>query len=89
MASSCRSLAYHLDLMQWCLDRAKPLLEGSDLNPSRQATQLLQGLETHSVLYMLHHSTSLAQLDHAEVLQLLNNLSVEKSIYFLFLTLKH
>ncbi|GFO26040.1 Zinc finger fyve domain-containing protein 26 [Plakobranchus ocellatus] len=78
MTNSCRSLAYHLDLMQWCLDRAKPLLEGSEINPSRQATQLLQGLETHSVLYMLHHSTSLAQLDHSEVLQLLNNLSVDK-----------
>ncbi|BFZ12118.1 hypothetical protein BsWGS_15157 [Bradybaena similaris] len=73
LANGCRRLAYHLDLLQWCLDRAKPLVEGPGLSYNRQATGLLQGLETQSVLYMLHQSTSLACLDHSEVLQLLTS----------------
>ncbi|CAL1527591.1 unnamed protein product [Lymnaea stagnalis] len=78
LAKTCRKLAYHLDLIQWCLDRAKPLLQNAEISPTRQATELLQGLETHSVLYMLHHSTSLASLDHSEVLQLLAHVSTDK-----------
>ncbi|CAG5123694.1 unnamed protein product, partial [Candidula unifasciata] len=78
LANGCRRLAYHLDLIQWCLDRAKPLVESPGFGSNRQATELLQGLETHSVLYMLHQSTSLASLDHSEVLQLLTSISAKK-----------
>ncbi|KAK7502719.1 hypothetical protein BaRGS_00005969, partial [Batillaria attramentaria] len=57
-----------------------PLLENSDLptSPSThddRATRLLHGLETHSVLFVLHRSTRLAALDSQEVLQLLQNVA--------------
>ncbi|KAH9515330.1 hypothetical protein Btru_014177, partial [Bulinus truncatus] len=79
LSSGCRKLAYHLELIQWCLERAKPLLLSSESSQSLQSTQLLQGLETQSVLHMLYHSTSLSSIDHAEVLQLLSQVTTDKS----------
>ncbi|XP_046355808.2 zinc finger FYVE domain-containing protein 26-like isoform X1 [Haliotis rufescens] len=75
LAAGCRKLAYQIDLIQWCLDRTKPLLESSGVGVTNQerATHLLQGLEAHSVLFVLHQSTTLASLDQQEVLQLLQN----------------
>ncbi|KAI8788313.1 zinc finger FYVE domain-containing protein 26 [Biomphalaria glabrata] len=79
LSASCRKLAYNLDLIQWCIDRAKPLLSNPELSQSHQASLLFQGLETYSVLYMLHHYTSFASLDHAEVLELLSHVTTDKS----------
>ncbi|XP_059160306.1 zinc finger FYVE domain-containing protein 26-like, partial [Physella acuta] len=80
LGNSCRKLAQHLDLIHWCMDRAKPILPGVGVGAPVYGSQLLQGLETHSVLHVLHHSASLTSLHHAEVLQLLTNTSAEKRI---------
>ena len=75
---------YILVLNAYC----RPLLESASASPvNEQATHLLHGLETHSVLFVLHQSTSLASLEPREVLDLLQN-SVTKQTdgehWFLF-----
>lgn len=80
LAAGCNRLAYQLSLIKWCVERARPLLENLDLPTSPathddRATRLLHGLETHSVLFVLHRSTRLAALDSQEVLQLLQNVA--------------
>ncbi|KAL8592591.1 hypothetical protein ACOMHN_026521 [Nucella lapillus] len=80
LAAGCKKLAYQLSLIKWCMERARPLLENSESVPCQptsgdRATKLLHGLETHSVLYVLHQSTQLAALDSQEVLRLLQNVA--------------
>ena len=58
----------------------RPLLENSESSYSQptygeRATKLLHGLETHSVLFVLHRSTQLATLESQEVLRLLQNVA--------------
>ncbi|ESP02327.1 hypothetical protein LOTGIDRAFT_238051 [Lottia gigantea] len=76
--SSCQKLSYQIDLIQWCLDKAKPLLESSsstNLASHERATNMLQNLSTHSVLFVLHQSTRISALNQDEVLHLLQNTS--------------
>ncbi|KAK7103379.1 hypothetical protein V1264_018289 [Littorina saxatilis] len=80
LTAGCKKLAYQLSLIKWCLERARPLLESSESATSQptygeRATKLLHGLETHSVLFVLHRSTQLAALDSQEVLRLLQNVA--------------
>lgn len=70
----CLLYLCHLDV---CV---RPLLESSESATSQptygeRATKLLHGLETHSVLFVLHRSTQLAALDSQEVLRLLQNVA--------------
>lgn len=80
LSAGCKKLAYQLSLIKWCMERARPLLESSESVPSQpsygdRATKLLHGLETHSVLFVLHQSTQLAALHSQEVLRLLQNVA--------------
>ncbi|XP_076441937.1 uncharacterized protein LOC143280973 isoform X2 [Babylonia areolata] len=80
LSAGCKKLAYQLSLIKWCMERARPLLESSESVSSQpshgdRATRLLHGLETHSVLYVLHQSTQLAALNSQEVLHLLQNVA--------------
>ncbi|XP_035827727.1 zinc finger FYVE domain-containing protein 26 [Aplysia californica] len=77
LKSTCRKLVYHLDLIQWCLERVKSGTEGPETSGSF-AIDMLRDLETHSVLHILQRFTNLASLDHAEILQLLMNLPDKK-----------
>ncbi|XP_069118425.1 uncharacterized protein [Argopecten irradians] len=74
LEAGCSKLSYQIDLIQWCLDRTKPLLkENEDGLPNHQkrAADMFLGLETHSVLFVLHQSTRICSLDQDEVFQLL------------------
>ncbi|KAL4238418.1 hypothetical protein ACF0H5_003126 [Mactra antiquata] len=74
----CNKLAYQIDLIQWCLDKAKPLLTEDTGGPEFQrASDLFKGLETHSVLYVLQNSTKLHSLDEQEVLNLLQKVPLQ------------
>ncbi|KAK3587800.1 hypothetical protein CHS0354_042763 [Potamilus streckersoni] len=75
ISKGCSKLAYHIDLIQWCLEKTKPVMSsGSEgQGPQHQrAMDLFQRLENYSVLYVLHQSTRLASLDQHEVLNLLH-----------------
>ncbi|XP_064623470.1 zinc finger FYVE domain-containing protein 26-like isoform X2 [Lineus longissimus] len=71
---ACKKLLYQVDLVQWCLEKAKPLLiaSGASMTHHDRATEMFQGLEAHSVLYVLHQSTQLSTLDMEEVLEILH-----------------
>ena len=78
----CCRLAFQVELVQWCLDKARPhLLSSSSSHPplsslhqhSHRAGDMFKGLETHSVLYILHHYTPLAALDPLEVVEILKH----------------
>ncbi|XP_053395117.1 zinc finger FYVE domain-containing protein 26-like [Mercenaria mercenaria] len=74
----CTKLAYQIDLIQWCLDKAKPLLSEDTGGPQFQrAADLFKGLESHSVLYVLQTSTKLSSLDQQEVLELLQKVPLQ------------
>ncbi|CAH1262608.1 ZFYVE26 [Branchiostoma lanceolatum] len=74
LSQACRNLAYQVQLVQWCLDKTRPLVieSGAPITHHDRASQLFQGLEFHSVLFMLHQATSLASLNQEEVLDLLH-----------------
>ncbi|XP_019625924.1 PREDICTED: zinc finger FYVE domain-containing protein 26-like [Branchiostoma belcheri] len=74
LSQACRNLAYQVQLVQWCLDKTRPLVieSGAPITHHDRASQLFQGLESHSVLFMLHQATSLASLNQQEVLDLLH-----------------
>ncbi|XP_052767439.1 zinc finger FYVE domain-containing protein 26-like isoform X2 [Mya arenaria] len=68
----CNKLAYQIDLIQWCMEKARPLMSEDSGKPQLQrAADLFRGLENHSVLYVLQNSTRLSSLDQQEVLTLL------------------
>eukprot|EP00118_Oscarella_pearsei_P023927 m.293509 g.293509 ORF g.293509 m.293509 type:complete len:1273 (+) comp40739_c0_seq9:44-3862(+) len=69
---ACRKLAYQTQLVQWCLEKARPLLT-EPTSPGGQTIfcQMFEGLESHSVLYVLHRCTSLAHLCPEDVIELL------------------
>ena len=82
----CCRLAFQVELVQWCLDKARPHLipttSSSSHHPppptsthqhSHRAGDMFKGLETHSVLYILHHYTPLPALDHLEVVEILKH----------------
>ncbi|KAK3720745.1 hypothetical protein QZH41_014200, partial [Actinostola sp. cb2023] len=70
---ACQKLAYQVQLVQWCLEKAGLLLASSEAGSTnhQQASEMFQGLESHSVLRVLHKSISLAQLPEKEVFALL------------------
>lgn len=70
---ACQKLAYQVQLVQWCTEKARPLLASSESGSTRhqQASEMFQGLESHSVLHVLHKSVSLAHLPEKEVFELL------------------
>ncbi|XP_048586399.1 zinc finger FYVE domain-containing protein 26-like isoform X2 [Nematostella vectensis] len=70
---ACQKLAYQVQLVQWCLEKAQPLLASAESGSTRhqQASQMFQGLESHSVLHVLDRSISLAHLPEKEVFSLL------------------
>eukprot|EP00058_Branchiostoma_floridae_P025167 XP_002610657.1 hypothetical protein BRAFLDRAFT_65848 [Branchiostoma floridae] len=74
LSQACRNLAYQVQLVQWCLDKTRPLVieSGAPTTHHDRASELFQGLEFHSVLFMLHQATSLARLNQEEVLDLLH-----------------
>lgn len=61
--------------MEWCLKKVQLTLPlhspGISLTQLTKASEMFQGLESHSVLYVLHHSTPLGQLDPEEVVEVL------------------
>ncbi|KAH3847795.1 hypothetical protein DPMN_090125 [Dreissena polymorpha] len=68
----CKKLAYQIDLIQWCVEKARPLMKEDVSGPRlSRSVDLFRGLESHSVLYVLNTSTRLSALDQGEVLQLL------------------
>ena len=74
----CCRLAFQVELVQWCLDKTRPHLHPPPSTPhhshtSHRAGDMFKGLETHSVLYILHHYTPLAALDHLEVIEILKH----------------
>ncbi|KAK3093553.1 hypothetical protein FSP39_017239 [Pinctada imbricata] len=72
--SGCSKLAYQIDLIQWCLEKTKPLLSPLDSTAQthqQRAAVMFHFLENHSVLYVLHQSTRIGALDQGEVLKLL------------------
>ena len=80
----CCRLAFQVELVQWCLDKTRPHLRSStstsSLPPtstphhhSHRAGDMFKGLETHSVLYILHHYTPLSALDPLEVVEILKH----------------
>ncbi|KAK6181134.1 hypothetical protein SNE40_009062 [Patella caerulea] len=78
LTASCKRLSYQIDLIQWCLEKAKPLIESSSntsMASHERATNMLQNLSTHSVLFVLHQSTRISALNPDEVLRLLQNTS--------------
>ncbi|XP_078590684.1 zinc finger FYVE domain-containing protein 26-like isoform X2 [Branchiostoma floridae x Branchiostoma japonicum] len=74
LSQACRNLAYQVQLVQWCLDKTRPLVieSGAPTTHHDRASELFQGLEFHSVLFVLHQATSLARLNQEEVLDLLH-----------------
>lgn len=70
---ACQKLAYQVQLVQWCTEKARPLLATSESGSTRhqQASEMFQGLESHSVLHVLHKSVNLANLQEKEVFELL------------------
>ncbi len=73
--SACWRLAYQVHLVEWCLQKVQLTLplpaSGISLTQLTKASEMFQGLESHSVLYVLHHSTPLGQLDPEEVVEVL------------------
>ena len=78
----CCQLAFQVELVQWCLEKTRPHLHSAHLTTSsshtstphlhhHRAGDMFKGLETHSVLYILHHYTPLAALDSLEVVEIL------------------
>ena len=61
--------------MEWCLQKVQLTLplpgSSTPLAQLTKASEMFQGLESHSVLYVLHHSTPLGQLDPEEVVEVL------------------
>ena len=61
--------------MEWCLQKVQLTLplpgSGVPLTQLTKASEMFQGLESHSVLYVLYHSTPLGQLDPEEVVEVL------------------
>lgn len=70
---ACQKLAYQVQLVQWCTEKARPLLASSESGSTRhqRASEMFQGLESHSVLHVLHKSVNLAHLPEKEVFELL------------------
>ena len=56
---------------QWMIYFYRPFLQLHSTPFQSKATEMFDGLETHSVLYVLHHSTPLACLNPAEVIEIL------------------
>ncbi|XP_076098495.1 uncharacterized protein LOC143068375 isoform X2 [Mytilus galloprovincialis] len=78
LQTGCSKLAYQIDLIQWCLDKTKPLVaEVSLTNQHQRAADMFTGLENHSVLYVLHQSTRIASLNQQEVLDILQKSPLE------------
>ncbi|KAL5009258.1 hypothetical protein ScPMuIL_014839 [Solemya velum] len=73
LSTGCNQLAYQIDLIQWCLDKTKPLVEMTKTSKvhHQRAADMFRGFENHSVLYVLHHATKLSSLNQQEVLSLL------------------
>ncbi|OWF55424.1 Zinc finger FYVE domain-containing protein 26 [Mizuhopecten yessoensis] len=74
LEAGCSKLSYQIDLIQWCLDRTKPLLKENEdglTSHQKRAADMFLGLETHSVLFVLHRSTRISSLDQEEVFHLL------------------
>jgi zinc finger FYVE domain-containing protein 26 len=69
---ACQKLAHQTQLVQWCLDKTRPLMLGSSSSCSNTTfNELFDGLEGHSVLYVLHRCTPLAALAPDDVVELL------------------
>jgi zinc finger FYVE domain-containing protein 26 len=68
--NGCCKLAFQIGLVDWCLQKARPFLPDSSSLPS-SAGDVFQGLKSHSILYVLHHSTPLSSLNPTEVIEIL------------------
>ncbi|XP_077991490.1 zinc finger FYVE domain-containing protein 26-like [Glandiceps talaboti] len=72
LEQACNKLAYQVQLVQWCLQKAQPIVTASDSSSQHQrASHMFHGLENHSILYVLHKSLYLADLDEKLVLDIL------------------
>ncbi|KAL3872697.1 hypothetical protein ACJMK2_035906 [Sinanodonta woodiana] len=81
ISKGCSKLAYHIDLIHWCLEKTRPVISARSVGgqgPQHQrAMDLFQRLENYSVLYVLYQSTRLASLDQHEVLNLLHKIPLQ------------
>nr|XP_054759360.1 zinc finger FYVE domain-containing protein 26-like [Lytechinus pictus] len=75
LQQACHRLHHDVQLIQWCLDKVKPLIAkyDGDLCLEQKATAMFQGSDSHSVLRLLYHFTDLSKIDHMEGLQILNS----------------
>ncbi|XP_038075266.1 zinc finger FYVE domain-containing protein 26-like isoform X2 [Patiria miniata] len=71
---ACGKLTHQVQLVQWCLEKTRPFLLASGVDPGfdPKASEMFCELDSRSVLHMLHHATNLSQLDSAEVFDILS-----------------
>ncbi|XP_071795779.1 zinc finger FYVE domain-containing protein 26-like isoform X2 [Asterias amurensis] len=71
---ACGKLTHQVQLVQWCLEKTKPLLvaSGADLAFDPKVNEMFHSLDSRSVLHMLDHAINLTQLDTAEVFDILS-----------------
>ncbi|XP_077862534.1 zinc finger FYVE domain-containing protein 26-like, partial [Saccoglossus kowalevskii] len=77
LEQACNRLAYQVHLVQWCIQRAQPFLDRSETDISsteelQRASEMFHGLESHSVLYVLHQSMHLASIEEKIILDILS-----------------
>uniref|UniRef100_A0A8C5L3R0 Zinc finger FYVE domain-containing protein 26 n=1 Tax=Jaculus jaculus TaxID=51337 RepID=A0A8C5L3R0_JACJA len=65
LRGACEGLWAHLEVLEWCVQQSRTPI------PERDLLCHLHGGDSHSVLYSLHHLTSLPALREEEVLKLL------------------
>ncbi|XP_070571338.1 zinc finger FYVE domain-containing protein 26-like isoform X2 [Ptychodera flava] len=80
---ACNKLAYQVQLVQWCLQKAQPLSTANEMSNTlhQRASHMFHGLESHSVLYVLHQSLYLADLDQKLVLDILSERPVLPAVH--------
>ncbi|XP_022094724.1 zinc finger FYVE domain-containing protein 26-like isoform X2 [Acanthaster planci] len=71
---ACGKLTHQVQLVQWCLEKTRPFLLASGVDPGfdPKASEMFCELDSRSVLHMLHHATNLSQLESAEVFDILS-----------------
>ncbi|XP_072171552.1 uncharacterized protein [Diadema setosum] len=75
LQQSCQRLHSDVQLIQWCLDKARPLIAeyGGEAGLEARIMALFQGADFHSVLRLLHHFSCLSKLDPKDVFHVLTS----------------